>query len=93
MRSTFDYARDYFQESLAALGERNPGIQGRLVDQGPQSFGAVVFRNGARTAGCRIRLGGMFQTEGIAFSNHENTGESSCNQMLGVEADRRTHCL
>lgn len=90
VRSTFDYARDYFQESLAALGERNPGIQGRLVDQGPQSFGAVFFRNGSRIAGCRIRLGGMFRTEGISFSKHENTGENSCNEMLSVEADRHS---
>lgn len=90
VRSTFDYVRECFRESLAALGERNPGIQGRLLDQGAQSFGAIVFRNGSRIGGCRVRLGGMFKTEGISFSNHEETGENSLNEMLSVEADKHS---
>jgi hypothetical protein len=75
---------------LTELSQRNQGIQGRLTNDRGQSFGAVIFRNGQRMAGCRVRLGAMFSTEGLSFSNHENAGDNSSNELLSVEADKQS---
>lgn len=88
--ATFDYVRDFFKESLAALSERNPGIQGRLLNDPGDSSGAVIFRNGQRMAGCRIRFGGMFGSDGISYSNNENAGGNSTNELLSVGADKHS---
>lgn len=90
IRATFNYVRDFFKESLAALSERNPGIQGRLLNDAGDSFGAVIFRNGQRMAGSRIRLGGMFGSDGISYSNNENAGGNSTNELLSVGADKHS---
>ena len=53
-----------------------------------RSFNAIIFREGKRVAGCHIRLGGGFSSDGIAYSASENASENSFNELLSVETDQ-----
>lgn len=49
-------------------------------------FTAVVYRDGAAVARCKIALGGMFGS-GVTFSYSDQAADNSCNESLSVEAD------
>lgn len=89
-QSTFNYIREYFDGSLAQLQERNQQVQVRMTVLSLRAFTAVIFRHGKRIAGCHIRIGGAFSTNGIAYSSNENSAENSFNELLSVEADKQT---
>jgi hypothetical protein len=57
------------------------------------SFSAIIFRDGKRVAGCHIRLGGGFSSDGIAYSASENASANSFNELLAVETDQHLMCL
>jgi hypothetical protein len=86
-QSSFDFIREYFDESLRELQARNQEVQARMTVQSPTSFTAVLFRAGRRVAGCHIRLGGMMRMGSILFSANENPSDNSFNESLSVEAD------
>lgn len=85
---SFDYIRNYFDKSLEELRVRNPGISVRMNVLSARSFSAIIFRDGKRVAGCHIRLGGGFSSDGIAYSASENASENSFNELLSVETDQ-----
>lgn len=89
--ATFKYVLEYFEGSLQALKERNQKIETRMNVLSDRAFSVIVFRAGKRVAGCHIRVGGMFRADdGIAYSNNENSGENSFNELLSVEADAQS---
>lgn len=85
---SFDYIRNYFDRSLEELQARNQGISVRMNVLSARSFSAVIFRDGKRVAGCNIRLGGSFSSDGIAYSASENASENSFNELLSIETDQ-----
>lgn len=89
-QSTYDYIREYFAGSFKGLKERNQGIEFRMTELSPRAFTAVIFLNGKRIAGCYVRVGGMFSTDGIAYSSNENGSENSYNEHLSVGSDNQT---
>lgn len=93
LTQSFDYIRNYFDKSLEELRARNPGISVRMNVISARSFSAIVFRDGKRVAGCHIRLGGGFASDGIAYSGSENVSENSFNELLTVETDQHLMCL
>lgn len=54
-----------------------------MTELSPRAFTAVIFRNAKRIAGCHVRVGGMFSTDGIACSSNENAGENSF-KVVGI---------
>lgn len=85
---SFQYIQAYFDKSLTELQARNPGISGRVSVVSAEAFTAIIFRDGKKLAGCRIRLGSGFSSNGIAYSGSENAGDNSYNEMLSVETDK-----
>lgn len=91
--ATFAYIHKYFEGSLEELELRNPGITAKFMSLSPRSFTAVVFRNGKRQAGCRVRIGAGFTSSGIAYSGNENTADNSFNELLSVETGKHSMML
>lgn len=82
----FEYMDRFFQGSLSELEARNPGIQARYRKVDGNTFTATVYRGGAKTAACSIRLGGMV-ANGIAYSNGDEAPTNSMNESMSVESD------
>ena len=91
--ATYAYIHKYFEGSLKELELRNPGITARFMALSPRSFTAVVFRQGKRQAGCRVRIGAGFASSGIAYSGNENTADNSFNELLSVETGKHSMML
>ncbi len=83
----FDLMARFFEESLAELERRNPGVEGRLRRNGADTFSARAFIEGKQAAQCRIALGGMMMGKTISFSHDANAQPGSANEILSVRED------
>jgi hypothetical protein len=87
----FAYIRAYFENSLQDVGERNPGVAGRLRRISEVGFTATLYRDGSKLAGCYIRMSNGFGSDrSIGYSSNDSAQDNSYNEMLSVEADRHT---
>jgi TIR domain len=88
LQDAFEFMAKFFENSLAELSKRNPGIDGRFRRIDAIRFTAVAYREGRAVARCGIRLGhptGMLS--GITYSHNDNADNSSYNENLSVEHD------
>lgn len=83
----FDYIAKYFENSLAELAERNPGIEANFRRIDANQFTATGYKDGRKAAWCRIFTGHGAMGDGIAFSANESIGIGGFNENLGIEAD------
>ena len=83
----FEFMARFFEESLAELGRRNPGIEAKFRRNGTDVFTARAYRGGKLEAQCRIQLGGMISGNSISFSYDANASPGSSNEMLSVKED------
>ena len=82
----FDFIQRFFDNSLAELGTRNDGIEGRFKTLDATRFSAVIYQAGKTCAQCTISLGGPFG-RGISYSASVGGSGNSYNEMLSVEND------
>lgn len=86
LEETFEFIARFFENSLAELQERNPGIEGSFKRRSAEQFSAVVYRNGKAESRCRIRMGGRQSAMGgITFSYNDDSAGNSYNEALSVE--------
>jgi hypothetical protein len=83
----FEYIAKYFENSLTELAERNPGIQVNFRRIDANQFTAIGYKDGRKTAWCRIFTGRGAMGNGIAFSANESIGIGGFNENLSVDAD------
>ena len=83
----FEFMARFFEESLAELGLRNPGVEARFRRNGADVFTARAYRGGKLEAECRVQLGGMISGNSISFSYDANASAGSSNEMLSVKED------
>jgi hypothetical protein len=80
---SFEYMARFFENSLAELAARNPGIETDFKRLDATRFNAAVYRNGEERARCQIRLGG--QLGGITYSyGRHGLMENGINESLSV---------
>ena len=84
---SFDFMAKFFENSLAELAARNPGIEGESRRIDANRFVASVYRDGQAVARCTVFMGGGFGTNGINYVQGETTESNSFNESLRVEAD------
>lgn len=85
LEDTFEYIARYFENSLAELGARNKGIEGRFRLIDARHFAAVIYQDGVAVARCRIWYGGRTGfAGGIAYAFNDSGGENSLNESLGI---------
>lgn len=90
---TFEYMAKFFENSLAELEQRNPGIEGVFRRIDANRFTAVAYRDGQARARCTIFMGGVSFMRGIAFSYTETDASNSLNENLDVHADDQSMFL
>ena len=82
----FEFIARFFEESLAELERRNPGVEARFRRNGADVFTARAFRGAHQEAQCRIQLGGGFGSgREISFSYDANSHPGSSNETLSVK--------
>lgn len=87
----FIYIQTFFQNSLQDIGERNPGVEGKLRRISEVGFTATLYRDGSKLTGCYIRISGAFgRDRNIGYSGNDSAQDNSFNEMLSVETDRHT---
>ena len=88
MRNGFDYIARFFEGSLKAVEEHNPGVKGTFDRIDSRRFSAVLYKHGKAVSECSIRLEGMGRrSDGIAFSYDASARQGSYNEMLHVETN------
>ena len=85
LRGTFDFVCRFFQGSLEAIEQRNPGLTGSFDQIDSRRMAAVLYRNGKKLTECSIRLEGLGRSNGIAFSHNASVSSNSWNEMLNVQ--------
>ncbi|KWU23808.1 MULTISPECIES: TIR domain-containing protein [Burkholderiaceae] len=86
IRTTFSYICRFFQGSVEAVGERNPGVTGTFEQIDSRRMITILYRGGKKIAEGSVRLGSMGRTGGIAFSPDASASENSFNEMLTPHA-------
>jgi hypothetical protein len=88
LEAAFEQTADLFQNSLAALKERYPGIETRYRRLDANRFTAVIYRNGRAEARCTVWMGGRHSfTNGIGYVENDSGETNSMNESLSVDAD------
>ncbi|ACF00311.1 hypothetical protein I8G32_01634 [Rhodopseudomonas palustris] len=82
----FEYLSRFFENSIAELSKRNPGIEATFRKIDANRFVAKAYRNGRSATSCTVFMGGMMGN-GISYLARETTESNSHNEMLTVEAD------
>lgn len=84
LEDSFSYLANFFENSLAELEARNPGISAsfRVIDA--NQFTAVIYREGKQISRCSIRLGNDLGN-GITYSSSD--AGSGFNEQLSVASD------
>jgi hypothetical protein len=85
----FDYLAKFFENSLAEIGARNPGVEGTFRRIDANRFSCVAYRDGKAATRCTIFMGGGHFGGGIAYSSSETAESNSYNENLSVDADEQ----
>lgn len=88
---TFEYLARFFENSLAELAARNPGLEGAFRRVDANRLFATIYQDGKDVARATIYMGGgVFGRSGISYVTGETTQSNSMNESLNVEADDQT---
>jgi len=83
---SFEYMAKFFENSLAELSARNPGVEGIFRRINANRFTAKIYQNGKTVAQCTVFMDSHFAS-GIAYSSSETHESNSYNELLSVDAD------
>ncbi len=86
----FEYIARYFENSIAELSTRNPGIEATFRRIDANRFTAVAYKNGQSAARCTVFMGGSMYMNGIAYLAKETSDSNSHNEMLTPQADEQS---
>lgn len=86
----FEFIARFFENSLAELAERNPGIEGVFRRVDANRFFATVYRDGKDVAKATIYMGGDSFGRGINYVQGHTTAGNTINESLNVDADDQT---
>jgi hypothetical protein len=89
---SFEYMAKFFENSLAELAERNPGIESDFRRIDANRFSAKIYKHGKAIGQCTVFLGDRF-APGIAYSSSETLESNGYNELLRVDADEQSMYL
>lgn len=92
-RDSFDYMSRFFENSLAEIATRNPGVEGDFRRVDADRFVAAVYLNGKAVSRCSVFVGDRHFARGIAYSHGDTSGSNSFNELISVDADDRSMFL
>jgi hypothetical protein len=83
----FEYVANFFENSIAELSARNPGVEATFRRIDANRFIAKAYKNGQTAARCTVFMGGSGFIDGIAYVFNETTESNAYNEMLTVGAN------
>lgn len=86
----FEYIARFFENSLAELGERNPGVEGVFRRVASNRFFATIYRHGKDIARLTIFTGTSLLGGGICCAHGQTTESNTMNESVQVDADDQT---
>jgi hypothetical protein len=89
---SFEFMAKFFENSLAELSERNPGVESSFRRIDADSFFAKIYKHGRTVGQCTVFIGDRFAS-GIAYSSSETRERSGYNELLSVDADEQAMYL
>ncbi|MNR02796.1 hypothetical protein D3C85_1186630 [compost metagenome] len=89
----FEFIGRFFENSLAELSERNPGIEGAFRRVDANRFFATIYQNGKDVARCTVYMGGGAFGGGINYRQGHSSDSNSLNESLSVQADEQVMFL
>jgi hypothetical protein len=89
---SFEFMAKFFENSLAELSERNPGIEGTFRRIDANRFSGKLYKHGKAITQCTVFMGDRFAS-GIAYSSSETLESNAYNELLSVDADEQAMYL
>ena len=89
---SFEFMARFFENSLAELQDRNPGVETNFKRIDARCFTAVAYLGGQAISRCQIRLGSLVGN-GISFSYGDTLTDTSYNEMLSVDVGEQALTL
>jgi hypothetical protein len=84
----YAYIEKFFENSLAELRDRNPGIEYRFKKASETGFTAAVYLAGTKRTSCHIWLAGRRSFGGdISYSANDSIATNSINDGMQVDDD------
>lgn len=80
----------FFENSLAELTKRNPGIEGVFRRVDANRFFVTLYRDGQDIAKATIYMGGDSFGRGINYVQGHTTASNTINESLSVDVDDQT---
>lgn len=93
LTEAFEYIFQYFENSLQALQEENPGLQTNFRRVDNVSFEARAYVDGQEESRCGTWLGGFGGRDELFFSFDGVSNRNSCNESMSVVDDGYTLLL
>lgn len=87
IREGFNYVMCFFENSLAELVNRNPGIDTDFHQRDPDSFECAVYLNGDRATKCGIWKDGNQKAMGNIFYSSSGISHNSYNESMSIADD------
>lgn len=86
VEASFEYIANFFENSLAELETRHPGLETRFKRTSGHRFTAAVYMRGEKRSSCRVWVGDTFAGD-IAFADGDSGTDNSYNEALSVTDD------
>lgn len=90
LAEAFEFMARFFENSLAELADRNPGIEGAFRRVDANRFFVTVYRDGKDIAKATIYMGGDSFGGGINYVQGHTTASNTINESLSIAADDQT---
>ena len=88
-RQTFDMIKAHFETGLDELAKHSDAVECDFQPSTATDFTAEVFLNGKSACHCRVWLGGLLSSDGIAYGEGKrHYNNDSCNEILSVSDDQ-----
>jgi hypothetical protein len=89
LKETFSVIKDYFQRALSQLEAQYPDVDTDFTEIHAQKFIAKIYLNGKVKNQCKIWMGGLAASDGIAYSENRYNIETdnSFNELISVVDD------
>lgn len=86
LEETFDYLAKYFENSLAELQTRNPGLEVTFRRVDANRFAAAIYVNGEKQSSCRVWRGEGSLGD-ISYAAGDSGPSNSVNEAMSVGDD------
>lgn len=83
-QKAFDFATEYFANSVDELNKRNQGVEVRFMPLDPRRFVATAYKDGKKVSAITVYLGSAWGGRGISYNNSDDGETRSSNGSFTI---------